>query len=145
MIALFLIALIIDTMITHTFPAYTLIAGIICITINSCKNLLIKEDKKYIEIRIKEQEKNFEDSYNKLELLLNHLEEKEKNLLKRFVDENKKCIDITLNEYTNIYSNLYSQGFNFITVLAYARANKEPYYILEISDFYFEILKKYFN
>ena len=37
MVALFFIALIIDFMIAHTFPAYTLIAGIIFLTVSYCK------------------------------------------------------------------------------------------------------------
>ena len=41
--ALILIALIIDTKITNTFPAYTLIAGIIVITYQSCKDLIDKK------------------------------------------------------------------------------------------------------
>lgn len=143
MIALFLIALIIDTMISHTFPAYTLIAGIIAITVNSCKNLITQEDNKITKIQNEVITKKFEDIYNETEPLLSHLTDEEKSLLKRFIDENKKCIEISQEEYKTV-THLFSNSIVFLQIEPHLRIN-DTFYLLKVSQLHFNILKKYFE
>ena len=144
MIALFLIALILDCLIAHTFPAYTLIAGIIFITVAYCKLSLKIRNIINAKQEEKEQKKNFEALYSELELYIDLLEDVEKQLLKKFVDEKKQRIVCTLNEYM-IFGQMLPKHIDFIHITSYPQANKQPLYIMEISPVYYAVLVKYFE
>lgn len=144
MIALFLIGLVIDTMITHTFPAYTLIAGIIIITVSYCKiSLKIKEILKTKQNK-KEDEKLFDEIYHQKEPIFELFEEKEIQLLKRFIAENRLYIVGSFQE-ANLCMGIANKSIDIFPIHTIPQTNNSPKSIIKISQQDFNLLKKFFE
>lgn len=137
-IAVILIAIVVDTKLTNTFPAWSLITLIICLFVFATKIYINRREdtaqKKQFEIFLQQE-------YDFVKPMLNHLSQEEKDLIKGFIKN--RTIDISFEEKIKFQQILAKGFYKYISVINYPGL-PEPFDVAKANEILRLILKKYF-
>lgn len=122
-----------------TFPAWTFITLAICLLILGIKLYVNKQE----DLASKKQFNIFfQQEYNFIEPMLNHLTDEEIALIRPLATKN--YIEVPFND-VRIYNQILAKGFyRYLTTIDYAGI-PEPFKVAKTSSLFQEILIKYFD
>lgn len=134
-----LIAIVVDTCLSFTFPAYTLITTFVCAFILSVTIYVKNQENKAIKRQV---EHTIQQEFEYVRPMLNHLTEQEKDLIKPLAVCNS--IEVT-DENKAIMQQISMKGFyRYITTINYPGLPC-GFDVVKPTPIFQEILKRYFK